>query len=138
MIKAINIRAVSLMRYSKGIIDWTKEELDNVDRKTRKLTTMHGMLHPRLYLPRAEGGRGLMSVADTVNIERSLQRHVNTTQEKLLTIAKKYMKEEERGPKEFEKDRKEERQRDWAEKPLHGRFFSGVQRGWPVARPRTG
>ena len=51
-----------------------------------------------------------MSVADTVNIERSLQRHINTTQEKLLTTAKNYMKEEERGPKEFMKDRKEERQ----------------------------
>ena len=41
----------------------------------------------------------------------------------MLTIAKKYMKEEERGPKEFKKDRKEERQRDWEEKPLHGRFL---------------
>ena len=63
-------------------------------------------------------------MADTVNIKRrGLQRHVNTSQEKLLTIAKKYMKEEERGPKEFKKDRKEERQRDWEEKPLHGRFL---------------
>ena len=37
MIKAINIWAVSLMRYSKGIIDWTKEELDNVDWKNKKI-----------------------------------------------------------------------------------------------------
>ena len=47
--------------------------------------TMHGMLHvhppsnvSRLYLPRSEGGRGLLSVSDSVNIERrSLQCHVS-------------------------------------------------------------
>ena len=56
------------------------------------MMTKHVMLHPRadvcrLYLPRAEDGRGLISVADTVNIERrSLQRHASimTTGERLL------------------------------------------------------
>ena len=43
--------------------------------------TMYGMLHPRsnvsrLYLLRSEGGRGLLSVSDSVNIERSLQCHI--------------------------------------------------------------
>ena len=65
-VNAINTWAVSLMRYRAEIVEWTKADLDVTDRKTRKLMTMYGMLHPRsisrLYLPRSEGGRGLLSV----------------------------------------------------------------------------
>ena len=32
-IKAINTRAVSIVRYRAGIIDWTKAELQHMDRK---------------------------------------------------------------------------------------------------------
>ena len=128
MVKAINTWAVSLMRYSAGIVEWTKADLDVTDRKTRKLITMYGMLHPRsnvsrLYLPRSEGGRGLLSVADSVNIERSLQCHVSSTQEKLLKVAQKYIKADALGPNEYKNQRREERTRDWQEKPLHGRFL---------------
>ena len=89
MVKAINTWAVSLMRYSAGIVKWTKADLDVTDRKTRKLMTMYGMLHPRsnvsrLYLPKSEGGRGLLSLADSVNIERrSLQCNNNNNTEDL-------------------------------------------------------
>ena len=68
------------------------------------------------YLPRSEGGRGLLSVSDSVNIERrrSLQCHV--TQEMLLKVAQKYMKVNELGPKEYKNQRREERTRDWLKK----------------------
>ena len=36
VIKAINSWAVSLLRYSGGIVNWTKSELAELDRKTRK------------------------------------------------------------------------------------------------------
>ena len=36
----INTWAVSLMRYGAGILKWTKSELDEIDRKTRKVTTI--------------------------------------------------------------------------------------------------
>ena len=129
MIKAINTWAVSLMRYSAGIVEWTKEDLDVTDRRTRKLMTMHGMLHPRsnvsrLYLPRSEGGRGLLSVADSVNIERrSLHCHVRRTEESLLKVAQRYTRADEVGSKEYKRERKEERHQDWRNKPLHGRFL---------------
>ena len=103
--------------------------MDGIDRKMRKLMTMHGMLHPRsnfsrLYLPRAEGGRGLISVADSVNIEkRSLQRHVSNTKEQLLKIGQRYLTVEDQGPVEFKMDRKEKRQLDWEEKALTGLFL---------------
>ena len=45
--KAINAWAVSVVRYSGGIVDWTIDELQEADRKTRKLLTLNGALHPR-------------------------------------------------------------------------------------------
>ena len=90
MVKAINTWVASLMRYSAGIVEWTKADLDVTDRKTRKCMTMYCMLHARsnisrLYLPRSEGGGGLLSVSDSVNIERrSLQCHVSSTQEIII------------------------------------------------------
>ena len=37
MIKGINTWAVSLIRYSAAFLDWTKEEKQSIDQKTRKL-----------------------------------------------------------------------------------------------------
>jgi len=64
-IQAIGSLAVPVLRYSFGIINWNQEELQNLDRKTRKLLTIHGQHHPkadvdRLYVPRKQGGMGLM------------------------------------------------------------------------------
>ena len=50
--QAINTWAVPTIRYAAVIIKWTMEELDYLDRKTRKLTTMHGGLHPRPNIQR--------------------------------------------------------------------------------------
>ena len=65
MVRAIKTWAVSLVRYSAGIVEWTQEELDQLDKKTRKSMCMNRMLHPRvnvsrLYLPRVEGDRVLL------------------------------------------------------------------------------
>jgi len=59
--------AVPVLRYSFGIINWHQEELQNLDRKTRKLLTIYGQHHPksdvdRLYVPRKQRGRGLMQL----------------------------------------------------------------------------
>ena len=74
VIKAINTWAVAVLRYSGGILDWTQEELEVMDRKTRKLMTINKALHPRtnvarLYLAREDGGRGLKSVEETIRTE---------------------------------------------------------------------
>jgi len=74
LMTAINVWAVSVVRYSAGVLDWTKQELLQMDIKTRKILTMNGIFHKkanvdRLYLKRNEGGRGLMSVFDCVRAE---------------------------------------------------------------------
>jgi len=66
---------VPVIRYTTGIIDWTQEELDNIGSKTRKSMTANHTLHSqsdieRLYLPRKEGGRGLLQVKQTVEEEK--------------------------------------------------------------------
>lgn len=60
MIRAMNTWAVSVMRYGAGILNWTKAELQNIDRNTRKQMTMYRALHPRdsvdrIYVNRKNG-----------------------------------------------------------------------------------
>ena len=62
--QAINVWVVPAARYRACIIEWTKEEVKETDRKTKKIFTMYGGLHPRsnveqLYLPKSEEGRRL-------------------------------------------------------------------------------
>ena len=61
MVKGLNAWAVSVIRYSAGIIEWSLKELKAIDIKTRKMMTMAGVFHQkgdvdRLYLSRKEGG----------------------------------------------------------------------------------
>lgn len=68
--QAINTFAVPVLRYSFGIINWRKDELKQIDRKSRKTLTINSLHHPksdvnRIYLPRNEGGRGLLGVETT-------------------------------------------------------------------------
>ena len=77
LIKGINTWAVTLVRYSGPFLKWTRDQLRQMDQRTRKLMTMHKALHPRddvdrLYVPRKEGGRELASIEDSVDI--SIQR----------------------------------------------------------------
>ena len=79
-IQAINSWAIPVIRYTAGVIDWTKLELDELDRKTRKMMTAHHALHPqsdvdRLYLARKEGGRGLLQVRQSVEEEECALSH---------------------------------------------------------------
>ena len=77
LIKGINTWAVLLVRYSGPFLKWTRNELKQMDQRTRKLMTMHKSLYPRedvdrLYVSRKEGRRGLASIEDTV--DASIQR----------------------------------------------------------------
>ena len=74
--------------------NWTNAELEGLYRRLRKLLTMHIGLHPggdvnRLYIPRKDGERRLMSVEDIVNLDEiGLKRYVIESKEKLLVTAR--------------------------------------------------
>ena len=95
LIKAINTWAVAVIRYSAPFLDWNKDELLALDRRTKKLMTMHRALHPksnvdRIYLSRKEGGRGLISIEDTTRTAiLGLQKYIQESEEKLTIAARK-------------------------------------------------
>ena len=54
-----------------GIIDWTKDDIKNLDKRTRKIMTMTGSLHirsdvDRLYVNRKDRSRGILSIEDVL------------------------------------------------------------------------
>ena len=85
--------AVSLLRYLAAFVSWNKSELHAIDRKNRKLFTIYGALHlksdvDRLYKPRNEGGRGLISIEDCVELViGGLEVYVHGSEERLIQAA---------------------------------------------------
>ncbi|XP_042889217.1 uncharacterized protein LOC122264411 [Penaeus japonicus] len=79
-VEAVNTLAVLVVQYSYNIINWNLPDLQRMDRKTRKLLTANKMLHPksdvdRLYLPRKEGGRGLIQLELTYKTSTVGMKH---------------------------------------------------------------
>ena len=77
LVKGIDTCAVPLATYSGTFLEWTKEELKQMEQRTRKLMTMIKTLHPwndvkTQYVSGREGGRRLVSIEDSV--DASIQR----------------------------------------------------------------
>ena len=75
-IMVVNTWAVSIMRYGAEILKWNTDELQSLNRRTRKFMTMLGALHPksnvdRVYLSKEIGGRGLISCEGCIKMEKS-------------------------------------------------------------------
>jgi hypothetical protein len=88
--------AVPVLKYSFGIVNWHQEELQKLDQKTRKLLTIHGQHHPkadvdRMYVPRKQGGRGLMQLeaAHAVEITK-LMEYVDRKEDPLIQVVRKH------------------------------------------------
>ncbi|GJQ79579.1 hypothetical protein Trydic_g16423 [Trypoxylus dichotomus] len=65
--KATNMLAVPIVSHTFASIRWNVDEINQLDRDTRKTLTMCRGLYPnasvhRLYLPRREGGRGFINI----------------------------------------------------------------------------
>ena len=96
----------------------------------RKLLTMHNGLHPRsdvnrLYIGRMEGGMGLMSAEDTVNLTKSgLRRYIIESKEKLLVAARGDTEHKEMDTaNEFKRRGRHEKKINWKEKMMRGQFL---------------
>ena len=66
-IAAINTLAVPAILYSYGVIDWKLDEIQDLDRMTRKQLCRNQMLAKkadidRIYFPCQEGGRSVMNL----------------------------------------------------------------------------
>ena len=65
---AHNTFAISVFTNTVGIIDWTIEEIKEMDAGTRKQLTTTGKFHPngdvdKLYLPISQGSRDIKMIA---------------------------------------------------------------------------
>ena len=86
--------AVQVLRYSFGIVNWHQEELQKLDRKTRKQLTIHGQHHPTadvdlLYVPRKQGRRGLMQLKAPHAVEiTKLMEYVDRKEDPLTQIVR--------------------------------------------------
>lgn len=135
---AINSYALPVLRYSAGIVNWTQAELDDIDRKSRKLLTIYKGLHPkadvdRLYLPRRSGGRGLINVRQMIAVEiQALAHYVlkNKSAEPLLVAVQQsgVLPKPTKSLSEFKSGFLKDRASSWRNKPLHGQFPTAVER----------
>ena len=94
LVRGVNTWAVSLLRYSAAFFSWRKSELQAIDRKTSKLFTIYGALHSksdveRLYISIKEGGGGLISIEDCVELAiKGLEVYVHGSEERLTQAAR--------------------------------------------------
>ena len=90
LVSGVDIWAVSLLRYSAAFAGWRQSETQPIDRRTRNLFTMYGVLHPksnvyRLHITRKEAGTGLISIEDSVELAvRGLEVYVHGSEEGLI------------------------------------------------------
>ena len=131
-IMALNTWAVLLMRYGAGILKWNKNELQQIDRKTRKLVTINKELHPRsdvarIYVSRKRVG-GLQSCEHCVRgEENSLNWYIKNRKEVLLRKVGETSLvniEEAVEPSEYRKTISQTMEDTWKQKALLGKFVN--------------
>ena len=135
-IKANNTWAVSLLRYGAGIIEWTKEDLQKMDRKTRKDMTINKEFHPksdtaRLYVSRTRGGRGLISCKECARTEEiSLNWYIENSNEEMLASVNNHKiirNNEAVEPVQHKVNRKQIVEAGRKEKEVYGQFDRELQ-----------
>ena len=133
MVRVINSWAVSLLRYSGGVVRWTKVELMNLDRKTRKLLIIQDAIHARANgspiphaISRKEGRRGLISLDDHVTLEElSLVDYLSQNcEERLLKAAWRGRNRSElEHPDDYKLEKKARRKSEGLVKEPHGQYI---------------
>ena len=129
LVCGVNTWAVSLLRYSAAFASWRKSELQAIDRKTRKMLTIYGALHPkshvdRLCIPMKEGGRGLISIEDCVEFAiRGLEVYVHGSEERLIQATRGDKIDGLEAANVLKSSKKEKRLEDREEKALHGQYL---------------
>ena len=98
-----------IIKILSAFCEWTRSELIETDRMKRKIMTMNRALHPRdsvcrLFLPRKEGGRGLIGVEVCIDLAvLSLRKYVGQNEDRLIVAARGNDMAERDDEKEFKK-----------------------------------
>ena len=95
-VRAINQLAVPVVSYGFGIVDWHQKHLNALDVKTRKILTYNKLIYrnqclDRLYLPRSEGGIGLVEINGAFRATIvSLGQYLISNKDPLMTAVTKH------------------------------------------------
>ena len=91
-IQAINQLAIPVISYGFGVVDWPQGIINDIDVRTRKLLTIHKVTYKnscldRIYLPRSEGGLGLIEVNQCFKSAIvALGQYLHTSEDPLIKI----------------------------------------------------
>lgn len=138
---AINTYAIPVISYSFGLLKWTNTDLDSINRLTRKKLTEHRSHHPhgclqRLYLPRTNGGRGLLDIKRLHSkISNGMREYFYKNMDESPLLAAIVKKDKNYTPLNLENRNAQigggstvpELIEAWARKELHGRHLNSIQ-----------
>ena len=119
------------MRYNTGILKWNTDKLKSLDRRNRKIMTMHGALHPksdidRVYLSREMGGRRLINCEGSVRVKKNnLGWYVRNLVEPLIEgvkAAEEIGYNDTVSKKEFKQRWVNEKKELWKGRRMYGQF----------------
>ena len=117
--------------HGAGTNKWNKEELQELDKNSRKIMTMNKELHPRsdaarIYVRRKKGGIGLISCECCVRREENnLSWYVRNTEEVLLGKvghSNVVNISEAVDPKKYKVNEVEEMENEWKQKGMHWQY----------------
>lgn len=138
LFKALNTYACSALSYSFGIINWSKTDVENLQRKVRTLLTKSRKHHPRssierTTLPRHLGGRGLLDIGYQLDKQITNLRSYFQNQAESSLLHRAVIEADDSTPLLLRQQEvlgyhktDEEKMRIWMEKPLHGRHPNEV------------
>ena len=98
LISAINTYAIPAISYGFQILDWSITELEEIDRDTRTKLKKQKILNinsnnDRIYLPRKQGGRGLLNITDQYKKAIiNMCVYLDRTEQRLLKMVKDWTK----------------------------------------------
>ena len=134
-IGALNTWATSLLRYGEGILNCRRTMLDEMDKKARKIMTINKELHAksdidRLYVPRSNGRRGMLSCQNCIiTEENSLGWYIKHQFEPLLVAVKNKKTintEDVVSPTVYEETERCRACNSWKNKVMHGQYLRDV------------
>ncbi|XP_050302196.1 uncharacterized protein LOC126740283 [Anthonomus grandis grandis] len=131
--KALNSYACSALSYSFGVINWSRTDIERLQRKVRALLTKTHNHHPRsaterTMLPRHLGGRGLIDLGKQLEKQITNLRSYFYRQGENSTLHRAINQIDDSTPLQLKSEEArsyhhtdQEKLRIWMEKPLHGR-----------------
>ncbi|KAI5716587.1 hypothetical protein M8J76_009066 [Diaphorina citri] len=131
LISAVNMWAVPILTYSFGVIKWSDTDLNQLDRLTRTLLNKFRCLHPnsaveRLYLPRRNGGRGLINILNLCKRQEKNMREYfiksNSNILKSITCADQGYTPLRLGDENHQVRAEDDLEEGWKTKALHGKY----------------